>query len=348
MNLYHGVCCCGGLLAAFFLPPLLFGFLLDDKAWWMNVISKAALASLPHVDVARMEAHARDQPRSPMSEPIGLAAIAVTAVDAAKGNTAAHAAIADADAIAADTTIVDADAIAADTVAAEDIATDAIDASNAAYGSVALLVGRWGPWPGWTPFFLRTLGANHWVHFHVLGDTMPPLPHPQNVFFHHFTLSRLLDTMHLTVGVNLTLETSDITRRMGGWSGHVSAAKTNDLKPMWGEAFEDSLLRGYTWWGYLQEDVLLGDLRLCIQPRHLRQVDIISPLRMYNSSGVLMLLRNTPKVNRLWRRSADAERVLRDPTYLAFDEWWGASRDPFSAVIGRAQVAGDLWRTERK
>ena len=74
-------------------------------------------------------------------------------------------------------------------------------------------------------------------------------------------------------------------------------------------------------WGYLQEDVLLGDLRLCFTPQLLQSFDIVSPFTSpLNASGVLMLLRNTPSVNRLWRRSTDAHAMLRDPRYLGESE----------------------------
>ena len=39
--------------------------------------------------------------------------------------------------------------------------------------------------------------------------------------------------------------------------------------------------------------------------------------------GVYMLLRNSHRVNRLWRQSTDADRVLADERYLVFDEWCG-------------------------
>eukprot|EP00908_Phaeocystis_cordata_P026612 Transcript_9105.p1 GENE.Transcript_9105~~Transcript_9105.p1 ORF type:complete len:254 (+),score=18.60 Transcript_9105:594-1355(+) len=48
-----------------------------------------------------------------------------------------------------------------------------------------------------------------------------------------------------------------------------------------------------------------------------------------------MLVRNDARVNRLWREAAGAERVLSDPTYLVFDEWWGPLSDDFSDVVGR-------------
>eukprot|EP00965_Chrysotila_dentata_P242044 6204658-Pleurochrysis_carterae.AAC.2 len=91
------------------------------------------------------------------------------------------------------------------------------------------------------------------------------------------------------------------------------------------QAFEDDLLKGYSFWGHAQEDLILGDLLACIPPRRLQRFDAITPFRPpLNSSGVFMLMRNTPKINRLWRRSADAARVLSDPKYLvrAFPMPW--------------------------
>jgi len=132
------------------------------------------------------------------------------------------------------------------------------------------------------------------------------------------------------------------TSANGGATG-MSTAKTNDLKPMWGEVFADSLLRGYEWWGYLQEDVLLGDVTVCIPPWLLSQADVISPYVFpMNTSGVFMLLRNREAVNLAWRQSADAAHVLSSPRYLVFDEWRGEARDSFAATLGREHEAGRL------
>ena len=106
--------------------------------------------------------------------------------------------------------------------------------------SVAMLIGRWGSWPGWTPFLLRTLGVNGWVDFHVLTDTAPAHPHPANVFVHRVSLPELLGVTKLFVDLNFTLGGADVSKR---WKD-ISAAKTNDLKPLWGEVFGDSLLKG--------------------------------------------------------------------------------------------------------
>ena len=68
----------------------------------------------------------------------------------------------------------------------------------------------------------------------------------------------------------------------------------------------------------------------------LRSVDVICPyLPPLNASGVLMLYRNTRRINLIWNRSKDAQKVLRTKSYQVFDEWWGSLRDPMPALIER-------------
>ena len=43
-----------------------------------------------------------------------------------------------------------------------------------------------------------------------------------------------------------------------------------------------------------------------------------------------MIYRNSRPVSRLWRNSPDAARVLSDPKYLVFDEWWGPLRGRYN------------------
>ena len=124
--------------------------------------------------------------------------------------------------------------------------------------SIALLVGRWGRWPGWTPLLLRSFEMNPTIDFLLLSDVSPVFQEtqlPTNVWYIRLTLDAMLARLRATVGC--TIKTLQATR---AFATGPSAAKTNDLKPFWGVAFRD-LLRSYSWWGYLQEDVLLGDLR---------------------------------------------------------------------------------------
>lgn len=114
--------------------------------------------------------------------------------------------------------------------------------------SIAVLIGRWGGWPPWMPLLLRTLATNPAINFFLLSDSPPLQTLPSNVAFQNCPLSALLDRLRRTVGCRLRSLSSS-----GTFNSGVSAAKVNDLKPMWGEAFSEDLLHGFEWWGYLQE-----------------------------------------------------------------------------------------------
>ena len=208
---------------------------------------------------------------------------------------------------------------------------------------IGIVIARWQAWPAWTPLLIRTLAFNELIHFHLLSDVEPLVaPLPTNVFYHRWSLRQLLHRMQRTVG--LQLDSISASGRQAG--NEMSSAKINDLKPMFGEAFAD-LLRPYEWWGYLQEDLLVGDLTQCLRPEVLRMYDVVNSFGSpYNSSGVFMLFRNVPRVNRIWRLSSNASLVLRTSNYLIFDEWWGPLADDFSTVLGREHDRGNirLWR----
>jgi hypothetical protein len=207
--------------------------------------------------------------------------------------------------------------------------------------SIGIIVARWGGWPSWMPLFLHTLRHNPTVDFHLLSDVPPPATAPlaPNVRYHAWSLEELLVRLRETVGVRL--------RRLhagGVFASGVSSAKLNDFKPMFGEVFAE-MLSPYEWWGHLQEDLLLGNLRRFASSAVLAAHDVLCPyVPPLNASGVLMLYRNVPRVNRAWRASSEAERVLSSPTYLVFDEWWGGLRekDNLAAVLGRQAEAGVL------
>ena len=216
------------------------------------------------------------------------------------------------------------------------------DSTSLRSPSIALLIGRWGRWPGWTPLLFRTFALNPTIAFYCLSDTPPAVDSsrlPTNVRHIPLTLPQLLRRLRETVGLKLTTLSAS-----GSFKAGVSAAKTNDLKPMWGVAFAD-LLHRFDWWGYLQEDLLVGNLRQFATDALLARSDVISPyLPPLNASGVLMLYRNTRRINLLWNKSRDAPRVLRTKTYQVFDEWWGPleGRDNLARVLGRAASTGEI------
>lgn len=208
---------------------------------------------------------------------------------------------------------------------------------------VAIFVGRWGEWPVHTPLLLASYAANQWADFLILSDAhpCPTAQLPRNVHFLGWTLPELEDRMRMWVGLrigSLGVTSRYVNASQGRWgAGIFSSAKTNDLKPMWGEAFED-LLDDYAWWGYAQEDLLLGNVSRFITRQVLANADVISPLGKA-ASGPFTLLRNTRTVTRAWRFSKDAHTVLTEPQYYGFDEWWGKSRHHFVAILEEMSAA---------
>ena len=198
--------------------------------------------------------------------------------------------------------------------------------------SICLFLARWGSWPPWTALLLRTIQMNPSVNFFLLGDA-PPLVFdwPRNAKFQRMPLQDVLSQAQRILKVQLPAKLS-VT---GG------ASKISDFKPMFGELFKDQLI-GCDFWGYVQEDMLLGDLRAFLDEKMLDNFDTISPLLApcYHA-GPFMVYRNTEAVRSLFRRSREWKMVASDPQYMAFDEWWGARlRDHMPAVVNREQMAG--------
>ena len=209
--------------------------------------------------------------------------------------------------------------------------------SNAS--TVCLFVLRWGGWPPWVSLLLRTMEMNPTLHFLLLGDKRPrSRSWPSNVAFFKQSLAGVKSRAHSALGVANTKLTID-----GGGS------KISDFKPMLAHLFPELLQSGAggrpcAFWGWQQEDQLLGDIRSFLEPSFLAAYDIISPLpKPFYHAGPFMIYRNTPHVNSLYRKSKEWRKVVKSPYYLAFDEWWGADlEDDMCDVVQRESEAGRL------
>ena len=186
--------------------------------------------------------------------------------------------------------------------------------------SLCALVARWGEWPPWTPLVLRLYASNADVRWTMLGDTAPAETLPNNVRFLEFTLDAVVKRLATTVGYSAGSL---------AMNNH-STSKISDLKPMFGEIFAKEL-DGCEFYANIQDDVLPGRLREWATTELLLNADVVSPLPApFDSCGPVMIYRNSRPVSRLWRNSPDAARVLSDPKYLVFDEWWGPLRGRYN------------------
>ncbi|KAL3922436.1 MAG: hypothetical protein SGPRY_004559 [Prymnesium sp.] len=198
--------------------------------------------------------------------------------------------------------------------------------------SICLFLARWGSWPPWISLLMRTMEMNPTISFLMMGDA-PPLVFrwPSNAHFQRISLDSVLRRAESMLRVKLPRQLSIA----GG------ASKISDFKPMFGELFSERLV-GCDFWGYIQEDMLLGDLRAFLDDQTLDAYDTISPLLApWYHAGPFMVYRNSPPIRSLFRLSSQWRSVAADPSYLAFDEWWGPRlRDHMPAVIDRERKAG--------
>jgi len=173
-------------------------------------------------------------------------------------------------------------------------------APAARIGVLALYI---GPWPKWMPVFCRSAAMNPSIDFLLLGSEPLPLAAP-NLHFHPTTLAGIEQRIRAKLSVQ---------------PAPLSPYKLCDLRPMFGELF-DEYLASYQFWAHADLDVVFGDLRRQILTEDmLAAYDIIStnPTRM---NGPLSFWRNVPAVNGLFRQNSKHIEILQTESNQVFDE----------------------------
>ena len=176
--------------------------------------------------------------------------------------------------------------------------------------------------------------SNPTVRFMLVGDEKPAaFEWPANVAFHGVSLRQMWKRAKAALGA----------APAAGLSVAGGASKISDLKPMLAHLFPELLTR-CDFWGYLQEDQFLGDLRAFLDDDTLDRFDTISPLPYYLHAGPFMVYRHAPPIDALYRRSSQWRTAVTDPEYLAFDEWWGPRLDDDMPTVVRREAAAKRLR----
>jgi hypothetical protein len=124
-----------------------------------------------------------------------------------------------------------------------------------------------------------------------------------------------------------------------------SPYKVIDFKPLFAYLFPEQV-SGYEWWGHMDNDLLLGDVRRFLTPEILEQNDMISGARE-KSWGPFTLYRNSNTTNELFKLAPGPLRRIfdiRPPVF--FDEWGQARSFEFSMsgiITKHAQRLGLRW-----
>lgn len=174
----------------------------------------------------------------------------------------------------------------------------------------------------------------------IVGWPKPPFTLPENIRHLPITWDQLVDLVCVKL-----FDGRDLPELRAA-----SAYKINDFKPLFGFLFEE-LLPQYGWWGHVDNDLLLGDVRSFLPESALEHLDVISPLGGNRKEkeremtwGPFTMYRNTDTLNQLFRFAPDNLMDIFGIGHTwAFDEWGQGGRFDSSMtgiVLARSEELG--------
>lgn len=159
---------------------------------------------------------------------------------------------------------------------------------------------------GYFPLFLASCGENKTVDFFLFTDDRTPYPYPDNVHVSYLSLEELKGRIQALYDFPITLD---------------RPYQLCNFKTAYGEIFHRELA-GFDYWGYLDSDLILGNIRRFVTEEMLETYD-----KIY-THGHLTLYRNTEEINTLYRRphglngcNTDYRRSFSSGQTDGIDEW---------------------------
>lgn len=174
--------------------------------------------------------------------------------------------------------------------------------SNKEFDAV-LILPYYGQYPIWIRAFLRSCSFNTKLKWMIFSDIEVPDYQPANVEFIHLKRESLSKLIFEKTNIKHTLQ---------------DPHKLCDFKPLYGHIFED-YLKGHTYWGHCDMDVIWGDMASFLAKISFEQYDIIST-RPRVICGHFTLYRNIPNVNHFYKQVPHYQKAFEKLHYQGFDE----------------------------
>jgi hypothetical protein len=163
--------------------------------------------------------------------------------------------------------------------------------------------------------FLET-AATSGIDYAIVGDYPLPYHLPPNVRHIPITWNQFVDRVYDRVFDGK--ETGDLREAM--------PYKSCDFKPLFAHLFPEEV-QGYDWWGHIDNDLFVGNIRKFLTPDVLEHNDIISGIHM-KTWGPFTLYRNSHQINELFRLlEIPLEDIFDSTLSRFFDEWGGGPED---------------------
>ena len=159
------------------------------------------------------------------------------------------------------------------------------------------------PWPAWFKYFLLSCETNKSFNWLIISEYERPNLVPGNVRFIKISYKDLSHRIKEQLGIEPAI---------------VHPFKFSDYKPAYGLIFKD-YLKESTFWGYCDIDLVFGDLSNFITDEVVIKYDIISPSADF-FPGHFLLLKNTDRINNLFKLALNWKEILGNPDCYCFDE----------------------------
>jgi hypothetical protein len=177
-----------------------------------------------------------------------------------------------------------------------------------------ILVPYFGDWPPWLALYLRSCALNPQMDWLLIGDSPPPECAPPNVRFLRLDLEEFLGRIGEQTGLRHRL---------------LRPYKICDFKPVLGAAFAREISR-HAFFGWGDLDLVYGQFeRLCLPLLDHHEVVSFSGRPFSNYT---CLLRNEPRLLRLYQQVPCWREKLAAPVYQGFDD---VDFSPLALATGR-------------
>lgn len=168
---------------------------------------------------------------------------------------------------------------------------------------ICFIIPYFGRWPRFFDLFLESCGRNTDVDFLFFTDCGIPEKKYPNTIFHESTLENFNQLAAKNLELPIKLD---------------RAFKLCDMKVTYGVVFKD-YLQQYDFWGHCDADLIFGHIRKFISDDILTNYEVIFARSEY-ISGFFALYKNNAKINYLFRKSKDYQKVFSNNSHFSFGE----------------------------
>jgi len=168
---------------------------------------------------------------------------------------------------------------------------------------IGLFIPYFGQWPEWLLLYFDTLRRNPTIDFIFFTDCDTSIINAPNIHFHSVSFKEYIDLVNVKLDFKFEPE---------------NAYKLCDLRPLFGFLHQD-IFSKYDFYGWMDVDVLLGDIRSFYTDDILSNYDVFST-HEHRVSGHFALFRNTEKNRLMYKKIYRWEEALKLKPFIGIDE----------------------------